>query len=111
MTAEEARQHLRYLTWASRRLLDAAQKLDSEQLHRDLGVPNKSVHGTLAHILMADRVWLARVSGRVLANPREQKEAIEVEWPRVLGEWEARANTLTDTDLPKVIAYKDMQGN
>jgi uncharacterized damage-inducible protein DinB len=111
MTAEEARQHLRYSTWASRRLLDAAQKLDSEQLHRDLGVPNKSVHGTLAHILMADRVWLARVSGRVLANPMEQTEAIEAEWPRVLEQWETRANTLTDNDLTQVIAYKNLKGS
>jgi uncharacterized damage-inducible protein DinB len=111
MTADEARQHLRYSAWASRRLLDAAQTLDSEQLHRDLGVPNKSVHGTLAHILMADRNWLARVSGRVLSNPMEQTEAMEAEWPRVLEQWEARAKPLTDSDLAQVIAYKDMKGN
>jgi uncharacterized damage-inducible protein DinB len=111
MTADEARTHFRYSGWASRRLLDAAQMLDSEQLHRDLGVVNKSVHGTLAHILMADRVWLARVSGRELADPREQKEPIEIEWPRVQQEWEARLNALTDKDLLEVIAYKDLKGN
>jgi uncharacterized damage-inducible protein DinB len=111
MTADEARTHIQYSSWASKRLLDAAQTLDSEQLHRDLGVPNKSLHGTFAHILMADRVWLARVSGRVLTNPTEQTEAIEAEWPRVLEQWEAWAKTLTDTDLTQAIAYKNLKGN
>lgn len=111
MTADEARNHLRYSGWASRRLLDAAQKLDSEQLHRDLGVANKSVHGTLAHVLMADRVWLNRIKGTVPANPMEQKEAVETEWPRVMDEWETRSNAWTDKDLMEAIAYKDMKGN
>ncbi len=64
----------------------------------------------LCHILMADRVWLARVTGRVLANPREQTEPVETEWPRILEQWEALANTWTDTDLASVITYKDLKG-
>jgi uncharacterized damage-inducible protein DinB len=111
MTADEARNHLRYSTWASRRLLDAALALDPELLHRDLGVPNKSVHGTLAHILMADRVWLARVSRRVLANPQEQTESVEAEWPRVQEQWGALAESWADADLSQVIEYKDLKGN
>lgn len=111
MTASEARTHLRYSSWASQRLIDAALALNAELLHRDLGVPNKSVHGTLAHILMADRVWLARITGVVLANPRAQTEPVETEWPRVLKQWETLADSWTDSDLAAVITYKDMQGN
>jgi uncharacterized damage-inducible protein DinB len=107
MTADEARQHLRYSTWASRRLLNDALALDAELLHRDLGVPNKSIHGTLAHILMADRNWLARVLGA----PVEPSEAIEVEWPRIHQGWEEWSNALTDADLARVVAYQDLKGN
>ena len=107
MTADEARQHLRYSTWASRRLLNDALALDAELLHRDLGVPNKSIHGTLAHILMADRNWLARVFGA----PVEPSEAIEVEWPRIQQSWEEWSNELTDADLSRVVKYKDLKGN
>jgi uncharacterized damage-inducible protein DinB len=111
MTAVEARTHLRYSTWASQRLIDAAFDLDAEKLHRDIGVPNKSVHGTLAHILMADRVWLARIERRTLANPREQIEPVETEWPRILAQWQSLADSWNDADLASVIDYKDMQGN
>jgi uncharacterized damage-inducible protein DinB len=111
MTVQEARTHLRYSAWASQRLIDAAFDLDAELLHRDVGVPNKSLHGTLAHVLMADRVWFARVTGVVLANPREQTEPIETEWPRVLGQWQSLAEAWTDADLASVVSYKDMQGN
>jgi uncharacterized damage-inducible protein DinB len=111
ISADYARTHFRYSTWASRRLLDASVALGEEALHRDLSVANKSVHGTLCHILMADRVWLARATGLVLANPREQAEPVETEWPRILEQWEALADKWTDTDLASVITYKDLKGN
>jgi uncharacterized damage-inducible protein DinB len=107
MTAREARQHLRYSTWASRRLLDAAVALDPEQFHRDMGVPNKSVHGTLAHILMADRSWV----GRVLGDPIEPTGAIEAEWPQIHERWETLADGWSDADLTRVVIYKDLKGN
>jgi uncharacterized damage-inducible protein DinB len=110
MTTDEARRHLRYSTWASRRLLDAALKLDADQLHREMSVSHKSVHGTLSHILIGDRIWLARVTGRVLNNPREI-DAIEIEWPRVQQQWETLADGWSDADLVRTIAYTDMQGN
>ncbi len=111
MTADEARKHIRYSTWASRRLMDAALALDAEQRHRAMNVSHKSVHDTLAHILMADRIWLARVSGRVLSNPMEQTEAVEAEWPRVQQQWEALADAWNEADLVRVVVYKDMKGN
>jgi uncharacterized damage-inducible protein DinB len=110
ISAHDAQTHFRYSTWASRRLLDASLALGEEPLHRDLGVANKSVHGTLCHVLMADRVWLARLTGHVLANPREQTEPIETEWPRILEQWQALSDTWNDADLAGVISYKDMKG-
>ncbi len=107
MTAEEARTHIRYSTWASRRLLDAALKLDPEQLNADVGVANKSIHGTLAHILMADRVWVARVTGEKI----EPQENVEIEWPQIQKRWVEFVSGLSDSDLARVVSYKDMKGN
>ncbi len=107
MTAEEARTHIRYSTWASRRLLDAALKLDPEQLNADVGVANKSIHGTLAHILMADRVWVARVTGEKI----EPQENVEIEWQQIQKRWVEFVSGLSDSDLARVVSYKDMKGN
>jgi len=108
MTAEEARRHLRYSTWASRRLLDAVLALPAEQRARDLGTSHKGVMETLGHILMADRAWLHRVLGTA-AEP--SSEPIEVEWPRIQRGWEEWAASITDADLPRVIEFKDLRGN
>jgi uncharacterized damage-inducible protein DinB len=106
MTADEARTHIRYSGWASSRLLDAAMNLDPEQFHRDLGVPNKSVHGTLQHVCWADGIWLERIGG-----PPLQKGAIAMEWPQTHQYWQKFADGLTDADLTRVVPYKDTKGN
>jgi uncharacterized damage-inducible protein DinB len=53
-----------YNTWMNERLFQCAAKLDDEQRRRDLGAFFKSVHGTLNHILLGDRAWLDRFTGR-----------------------------------------------
>jgi len=107
MTAAEARTHIRYSGWASQRLLNAAMSLEPEMMHRDLGVANKSVHGTLDHILMADRIWLARVTGA----PIQPEGTLDMEWPRIQQRWQQFVDQLTDADLPRVVAYADLKGN
>ncbi len=106
MTADEARTYLQYSTWASRRLLDAAFALDPEQLHRDLKVSHKSVHGTLEHILIADRIWLSRVLG----EPVETPGALAAELPRIRERWEALANGWTDADIERVVEFQRPDG-
>ena len=60
--------HLRamaaYNRWANRRLYDAASALPDEEYRRPAGVYFGSLHGTLNHLLVVDRLWLR--SGRVL---------------------------------------------
>lgn len=107
MTAEEARTHLRYSRWASSRLLDAAMKLDHDQLHREMNVSHKTIFDTLAHIHMADRAWLQRVTGSEI----KQEQPLEAAWPEIQARWAEWSEVLQDSDLPRVIAYKDRRGN
>ena len=52
-----------YNAWANRRLYDAAAQLDDTDYRADRGVFFKSMHGTLNHLLTADRVWMHRFTG------------------------------------------------
>jgi len=52
-----------YNAWANVRLYDAAARLSNADYRRDGGAFFKSVHGTLNHLLVTDRVWLSRCAG------------------------------------------------
>jgi uncharacterized damage-inducible protein DinB len=52
-----------YNAWANRRLYEEVGKLDDDTYRRDLGAFFGSLHGTLNHLLAADRIWLKRFTG------------------------------------------------
>jgi len=58
--AEQFRQLARYNTWMNVKLYAEAAALDDDARKRDLGAFFKSLHGTLSHVLWADRIWLWR---------------------------------------------------
>jgi uncharacterized damage-inducible protein DinB len=58
-----ARTMARYNRWMNERLYESSARLADEQRKRDMGAFFKSVHGTLNHLLVADRVWLGRFTG------------------------------------------------
>lgn len=53
----------RYNAWANGRLYAAAATLPEADYRADRGAFFKSVHGTLNHILVGDRVWMRRFTG------------------------------------------------
>ncbi len=59
-----------YNAWANARLFAAAADLTDTQYRADRGVFFKSVHGTLNHLLVTDRIWLKRCSGAGTAPDR-----------------------------------------
>lgn len=52
-----------YNAWANGRLMAAAAALPEADYRADLGAAFGSVHGTLNHLVVADRIWLARFRG------------------------------------------------
>lgn len=60
--------HLRtmaaYNTWANRRLYTVAEALPDEAYRRPAGAFFSSLHGTLNHLLVTDRIWLRRLTGQ-----------------------------------------------
>jgi uncharacterized damage-inducible protein DinB len=53
----------RYNEWANRRLYEAAAALSDADYRADRGAFFGSLHGTLNHVLVADRIWMSRFTG------------------------------------------------
>ena len=109
MTASDARIHLRYSHWASRRLLDAIASLTPEERERPNGVSHGSILGTLAHVQFADWIWYTRVV-EPMERPAGTLEALQTVWPELQRKWEAWSDSLIDSDLQRVLDYKMMNG-
>jgi uncharacterized damage-inducible protein DinB len=56
----------RYNRWMNEKIYAVASTLDDEERKRDRGAFFKSIHRTLNHLLVADRIWLGRLEGVVL---------------------------------------------
>jgi uncharacterized damage-inducible protein DinB len=52
-----------YNAWANARLYAAVARLSPEQYRAERGAFFKSVHGTLNHLLVTDRIWMRRFTG------------------------------------------------
>ena len=100
-----------YNAWANRTIFDAVAQLPDEQYFRDLKSSYGGIHGTLAHIVWAEQLWLHRWVGKPnptvpqgtdlksLTDVRGRWEAVETERGRFLGSFpESR---LEDTRLVK----------
>ena len=63
MMPSHFRMFARYNEWANRRLYDAAGTLPDADYRAERGAFFGSVHRTLNHLLVADRIWMRRFTG------------------------------------------------
>jgi len=66
MTPEHARAMARYNRWMNDKLYAVAEQLTDAERKQDRGAFFGSIHRTLNHLLVADRVWMSRFTGAVL---------------------------------------------
>src|ERR1700686_4916868 len=94
MTAQEARTHIRYSGWASRKVLEAAFALPPEDRTKPMSVSHENIAKTLAHIYFADAIWYSRIADSSYPVPSHDAlpsfELVIEEWPRLKAKWEAR---------------------
>jgi uncharacterized damage-inducible protein DinB len=91
-----------YNHWANRRLYAAALEMPDELYRRPTGVFFGSLHGTLNHLLLADRIWLKRLTGE--GEHPDRLNAILFEHRKDL----VRARMAEDARLIKVVGgYTD----
>jgi uncharacterized damage-inducible protein DinB len=115
VSATAARELILYMLWADRTVLGAVREVSVEDLTRDAGVSYGSLLGTMAHMLGAQRMWLARFSGlhldRVL-GPADFRDLISWihGWEETAAETEAFVAGLTDEQLATPITWTNTRG-
>jgi uncharacterized damage-inducible protein DinB len=101
-----------YNAWCNRLLYDAAGQLSDADYRADRGAFFKSLHGTLNHILVADRIWMRRFTGEGEAPRRldailfdelpSLRQAREAEDARIA----AYIDGLSEADLAGLLRYR-----
>ena len=106
----------RYNQWANKRLYAACASLPEAEYLKSRRAFFKSLHGTLSHILIADRLWLARFENK--PQPYQQLDHIpyaelaglrvarEAEDARILRVVEA----IEESAFARPFTYRNMEG-
>jgi uncharacterized damage-inducible protein DinB len=99
--------------WANGRLYAAVLELSNELYRKPTGVFFVSLHGTLNHLLLTDRLWLKRLTG-IREELPNQLNAVLFEHRQELAEARAaedkRILDVIDADLTKMIKYANTSG-
>lgn len=105
-----------YNSWANARLYEAAIGLPEELYRADIGIFFHSLHGTLNHLLLIDRLWLTRLTG-VGEQPKSLDEILyedRIELARARLAEDARiievVNGYDDNMLSKRVTYRTTAG-
>jgi uncharacterized damage-inducible protein DinB len=69
ITREYCELMARYSRWMNQRLYPLCDAMPDEERKRDRGAFFGSIHGTLNHLLWADRMWLGRFVGPPCTHP------------------------------------------
>jgi uncharacterized damage-inducible protein DinB len=101
-----------YNRWANARLYQAVRPLPEADYRADRGAFFRSLHGTLNHLLVADRVWMRRFTGTGPVQTRLDEilfedftaleDAREQEDERIIG----YVDLLTESDLAETFTYR-----
>jgi len=104
-----------YNAWANRLIFDAAGALPSEAYLRDLKSSHGGIHGTLAHIVWAEQLWLHRWLSRPNPAVPQGKDlrdlaAVRARWEEVEAERGRFLAGLSEAQLEETRTVKPSTG-
>jgi len=112
MSPEHAGMMARYNQWINENLYSVCADLSDEERKADRGVFFGSIHGTLNHLLLADKLWL----GRFMHDPFDVQSLDQELFADFVPLREARAETdrmtlewtagLTEAELGSELEYR-----
>jgi len=115
VTTAEALELFAYNAWANRQMFDAAGALPGDSYLRDLKSSHGGIHGTLAHIVWAEQLWLHRWLSRpnpAVPQGRDLADlgAARARWEEVEAERRAFLEGLGEEQLHETRVVKPSTG-
>lgn len=114
------KQHLErmaaYQRWTFEVLYAALLPLDAARYRADLDLFFHSIHGTLNHLLVADKVWFGRVAGTPFAvsgldaELETERAGLEQALYTHTTRWQDWLATQSDQQLAASVSYTNMAG-
>jgi uncharacterized damage-inducible protein DinB len=101
-----------YNAWCNERLYDTAGQVTDADYRADRGAFFRSLHGTLNHLLVGDRIWMRRFTGQGTVPPGLDAIVCD-DFMQLRAERRAEderirhyISTLTEEDLAKTIRFR-----
>jgi uncharacterized damage-inducible protein DinB len=115
MTLQEAKLLHAFNAWADNRIFEAVALLPDEQYMRDMKSSHGSIHGTLAHMVAAQKIWLSRWLGEpnlklMTVAELPTLKVIRTTWEKVGFEMAKFLGTMTDRKLQETFSMKTSTG-
>jgi len=97
-----------WMRWLTGRTLEAASALPDADFRREFPIGSGSVHGTLTHLLGAERIWMNAIHGNATAVMATTEEFPSINsmrngWPVIRGAWDTYLSQLTDDECKRVV--------
>ncbi|MBI4535859.1 MAG: DinB family protein [Ignavibacteriae bacterium] len=115
MTLQEIKLLHAYNSWANNRIFDAASLLPTEQYMQDMKSSHGGIHGTLVHIVGAEKIWLERFLGApqpfLTQNPPPSLAELKTVWEKVGFDTAKWIGTMSDRELQETFTMKTQKGD
>lgn len=115
MTLQEIKLLHAYDSWANNRMFDAVAGLPADQYMKDLKASHGSIHGTLTHLVAAQKIWLSRFIGKPeqkLVTVAEAPTLTDLKklWEKVGHDLAQFLGTMTDRKLAETFVMTTTSG-
>ena len=114
MTLQELKTLHAYNAWADNRMFESLALLPEDQYLKDLGSSHGGIHGTMTHLVGAQKVWLERFKGDVKPflskNPPPDLPALKKIWEETGYETAKWLSMMTDKKLTATFTMKNLKG-
>lgn len=115
MTVDDIKLLFAYNAWATERVFAAIDPLPEEQYRQEVKCSHGSLHGTLTHLVAAEKIWLSRLVGKpetTLLQPNnvESRAAMKNLWESVARQMAKFLSTLSDKKLKESFTITTTEG-
>ncbi|XDD46857.1 DinB family protein [Leptospira sp. WS39.C2] len=105
-----------YHLWATNLLYRSIEGLSQENYKKDIGLYFKSIHGTLNHLLIVEKVWYTRLVGQVFV-PNSLAEEVEENQIQLkekllnsIKVWDHWISNFDESSWQNMFRYRTMRG-